>query len=152
VDGPLVYYTHSDLFGSTSGIYKLPTAGGQEMLVAPGDTRRLVANATSLFGLAGYSLRRIDKATGETTDLAPEADTMGAHSLAIDGSHVYFTTLGYWGGRPLPSAGKVQRVPLAGGPTVEIATCQAMPAPIAVDDQYVYWLNYVTGDVLRAPK
>jgi hypothetical protein len=77
---------------------------------------------------------------------------MGAHSLAIDGSHAYFTTLGYGSGRPLPSAGKVQKVPLAGGPAVEIATCQGKPSAIAVDDQYVYWLNYITGDVLRAPK
>jgi len=152
VDGPELFFTRGDTTASMGGIYRMPIDGGKETLLAEGGAFRLTQSATTVFAIASYSLRSVSKSTGTVTGLAITADLMGASYFAIDEGHLYFTTPGYWAGRPLPSAGKVQKVTLDGSPVAEIATCQGKPSSIAVDDRYVYWLNYITGEVVQAPK
>ena len=59
-----------------------------------------------------------------------------AYSLAVDGTSVYFTN---------PDEGTVMKTPLGGGPAVTLASGQAAPLAVAVDDTRVYWANEGTS-------
>ncbi len=54
--------------------------------------------------------------------------------LAVDASHVYFTSL-------FVDASKIVRVPLAGGPTEMFAIDERHPRDILLDATHVYWTN-----------
>jgi hypothetical protein len=63
-------------------------------------------------------------------------------SIAIDDTHVYWTTAG----------GLVQRALKSGGPIETLAEDQESPETIVVDDKRVFWLNRGTGAVMRKNK
>jgi hypothetical protein len=46
----------------------------------------------------------------------------------------------------------IMKAPATGGTPAPVATGQASPHALAVDDQYVYWTNYLGASVMRAPK
>lgn len=62
--------------------------------------------------------------------------------LAVDESHVYWTTGG----------GDVQRVPKSGGAVETLAEHQDTPGALAVDATHLYWVNDATGRVMRLSK
>ena len=62
--------------------------------------------------------------------------------LAVDDSGVYWTD----------GSANVQSVGLTGGTVVTLASSQAQPSGIALDDTYVYWSNTLGGAIMRAPK
>jgi hypothetical protein len=141
-------------------LYTLTSAGGGSVLALPraGGAQRtltalvggvgLAASADALFALTDATLQRIDKATGETTTLF--AENVGARSIVVDAGFVYWGYGGYWPGYPHPGAGKVLKRSLAGGAVTEIAICQGKPAAVAVDNTNVYWVNWVTSEVMLA--
>ncbi len=61
--------------------------------------------------------------------------------VATDGDFVYFT-----------SPTDVRKVPTSGGAATTIATGQARPFAVSVDDRCVYWSNLADGTVWAAPK
>lgn len=67
--------------------------------------------------------------------------TPGAFQTAIRAGTVFFTSI---------KGAAVQKVDLAGGPTTNLATAQATPNGIAVDDHFVYWTNLNGGTIKRA--
>ncbi|HEY2368032.1 MAG TPA: DUF5050 domain-containing protein, partial [Polyangiaceae bacterium] len=62
--------------------------------------------------------------------------------VATDGDFVYFTS----------KTGEVRKVPTSGGAATTIATGQANPFAVTVDDRCVYWSNLGDGTVWAAPK
>lgn len=62
--------------------------------------------------------------------------------VATDGDFVYFTS----------KLGDVEKVPTTGGAATTIASGQARPFAVAVDDRCVYWSNLDDGTVWAAPK
>ena len=77
--------------------------------------------------------------------------------LAIDGTNIYFTTIGTSANND--QDGAIWKMPLAGGTPVAIATGQDFPYSIAVRGSSVYWTNYdpatdtgpTSGRVLSVP-
>lgn len=63
-------------------------------------------------------------------------------NLAVDDSHVYWTT----------GDGKVQRVPKVGGAVETLASDQDSPGAVTVDATSVFWINEAGGKVMRVPK
>jgi len=61
---------------------------------------------------------------------------------ALADGYLYFTMI---------SDGVVARVPTAGG-DVEPLAVGSMPEGIAVDDQFIYWVNQASGEVMRRAK
>jgi sugar lactone lactonase YvrE len=64
-------------------------------------------------------------------------------ALATDGSALYVSD---------QVAGEIVKVPLHGGASRIIAGGQPMPAVLALDDQYVYWVEGQSRAILRCPK
>jgi hypothetical protein len=60
--------------------------------------------------------------------------------LRADDTNLYFTTL----------TGRLMRVPLSGGPSIELGTPGAR-APIVTDGQFVYWSDASQGTLTRVP-
>src|SRR5688500_17234122 len=71
------------------------------------------------------------------------AEAPQAWGVAVDGDHVYFTSM--------TEGGMVARVPKAGGAPETIALAQAEPARLAVFEGRVYWTNAGDGTVATAP-
>jgi hypothetical protein len=146
LDSTTLYTMTSDGGGN---VLALPLAGGPvRTLPALVGGIALAASADALFAVNDSTLQRIDKATGETTTLF--AENVGGRSIAVHGGFVYWGYGGYWPGYPHPGAGKVLKTSLTGGAVTEIAICQGKPAAVAVDDTNVYWVNWVTGEVMLA--
>jgi len=68
-------------------------------------------------------------------------------SVATDGSFVYFTAAGSG-----DATGAVAKVPIGGGEAAVLASGQARPFDVAVDDKCVYWSDLGDGTVWAAPK
>ena len=148
-----IVFDSTTLYTMTSGgggsVLALPLAGGPaRTLPALVGAVGLAASADALFAVNNSTLQRIDKATGETTTLF--TGNVGGTSIAVHVGFVYWGYGGYWPGYPHPGAGKVLKTSLAGGAVTEIAICQGKPAAVAVDDTNVYWVNWVTGEVMLA--
>lgn len=81
---------------------------------------------------------------GDATDVRLSADD--ASFLAIDATHVYFTT----------ALGDVSKVPRCGGSVVNLATKQQTPLGIAVHGEHVYFANggaeFGNGVIARVKK
>ena len=64
--------------------------------------------------------------------------------MALDSSYVYWADVGKLGGDNLPAlnAGSIKRVRIGGGPVETIASSQAAPYAIIVNNGKIYWNEY----------
>jgi hypothetical protein len=114
--------------------------------VAVDDSSVFVVASGNVNGSDG-TLYRIPKNGGVAVELATSLHN--PRELALDATHVYFTAYG---------DGTVQRMSkdaVAGGSREVIATAQQFPIGIAVDDRYIFWINFATGSqgtVVRVKK
>jgi hypothetical protein len=69
-----------------------------------------------------------------------------AGALAVDATHVYFTTTGGFDDR-------LYRVPKCGGEVELLASAGQNPSDIELDDEFVYIVDYtLSGQIVRVPK
>ncbi len=70
-------------------------------------------------------------------------DPAAAFGLALDATYVYFTQ---------PNAGRVMRVPIAGGPAEPLASQIDSPLHLAIDGANLYWTGGKTvGNIMKLP-
>lgn len=153
VDGPDLYYLVSDAGPAAHGIFRTSLEGGPATKVyASGIAgRRLLANGTHLFALLYNAVVRVDKQSGAAVTFAGRS--VGGNSLALDDGHVYWTVLGYDGGRPDPlEGGRLLKAPQAGGAVTDFANCLTKPTALGIDASHVYWSQGYTGEIWRALK
>jgi hypothetical protein len=151
-NGELYYLDGGSGSTAPGGIFKTSTGGGMATLIhAGGGGIQLEVTSGHVFALAGNSIVRVDRGTGASDTFAGRS--IGGQSLAVDGTHVYWTVEGYWSGKPrLEESGRVLRAPQGGGEVTDIASCLPKPAGIVVDAQHVYWFNALTNEILRLAK
>lgn len=133
-DGSLVKVSRTAATGTTPE--QLLGSLSRPRGVAVDDTYAYVIAAGNVNGADG-ALYRVPKNGGVAVELA--SSLHNPRELAVDKTNVYFTCYG---------DGTVQRMSkesAAGGPREVLATGQQFPLGIAVDDRYVFWINFASG-------
>jgi hypothetical protein len=145
VDDQFVYFVEN-----VNEIRKLPKAGGAASTVSTlsGTTGlwdvhlRVYVDGEKLYYSDNQALYSLDKAGGTPSVLAVSASTnaTGIHPMfAFDDESIYFgdrasTTAG-------DANGTVSKVSKTGGTPTVLATGQAGPSSVVLDDANVYWIN-----------
>lgn len=89
----------------------------------------------------GATIMELPLGGGSLSTLATIGNSEPGNVLA-DSANLYYTSVGYCttGGTTSASAGYVSDDPISGSGT-ELASSQNNPTAVAVDSQYVYWIN-----------
>ncbi len=120
-----------------------------------GDTRRTLAQGQSFpgglaagvddifwtSGGAAGTVAKVAKGGGEVIAVATAQNT--PHDVAVDAEHVFWTAR---------FGGVVQQAAADGSAPLTLASDQAGPTLLALDDLWVYWVNWDEGRVLRILK
>ena len=114
-------------------LMKKPVLGGPVSNLAPASSnaRGVVVDATHVYYADGVQVSRVARSGGQVSAVATDLAS-AVTDVAHDATSVYWIE---------PGAGRIAKAPKAGGAVVVLATGQSYPAAIAVDDQYVYWLD-----------
>src|SRR5262249_6845382 len=140
VDGANVYYTMHDVYGLGDAIMKVPAGGGASTkLSSSSGANGIAVDANDVYWTdADGTVMKVPIAGGAATAIVSgQQDPM---AITLDGTNVYWTCLGFWGGKDPPN-GTVMKMPIAGGPPVLLAYGQINPMGIAVDATDVYWTS-----------
>jgi hypothetical protein len=138
----------------SGALLRIPVPGGAADRVGSANFAgvRAMAGVDSRAFVLSDRVYEVDLNTGAATPLYSERSDTGAHSITAAGRQLYWTYEGYWGGTGSVSGGHVRRFDLDAGQLTEIAVCLPKPGPLAVDQRWVYWLNWLSGEILRAPR
>jgi len=163
INGFAIDASHAYLLLRYSGtIVKVPLEGGATEELVSGEVNPGVLAVDSYrlywFGENGSVVKSAPLAGGAPSLLAEsELVNLGNSSnatllsLAIDGTHLYWTSNGSATGGD--KIGTVSKVPLDGGSPTVLATVDDWPYDLAVDATHVYWTNFSTGGYLmKVPK
>ena len=152
VDATNVYYSEMNL----GRIMSVPKAGGTPQVLASGwvGTGDIAIDLTNVYFTACPTgdcnqllVYSVPKAGGTAQQLAASDGVSGAAAITVGPNRVFL-------GRSTGSmAGVVTSIVKTGGSLVDIATDPNGPLSVAVDanEAYVYWLDFYSGDVGRAP-
>ena len=154
LDGVLYAIASDTPADPRGGLLRIPLSGGGASRVGSANfagSRGMVGVDSQAYVLADR-VYRVDLSTGSSTPLYTDNLDVGGHSIVAAGRRVYSTHEGYWPGTANISAGRVRRFDLDGSRLTEIAVCLPKPGPLAVDQQWVYWLDWLSGEILRAPR
>lgn len=148
--GGSVYFFGSYLLGagpkpgSALALFRVPLEGGPPVQVLDGAWSMVLAtDGVSLFWPHGLGIARMDPPNTTQIDLAPGA-RLSATALAVDDAYLYVANF------PSGPDGTIERIPKSGGPPQTLASKQAHPAAIAVDDTAVYWVDVGYGAAATA--
>jgi hypothetical protein len=140
---------------SIGGIFAVPIEGGLPHLVFTGHagTRYLLADdhdlvwSEALDG-GGALLKRTLGDGGSPIQLAASAPIT---AVLADDATVYFATAVTTTGTTTTS-GRIEKVPRDGGPVTVLACDPFGPSAIAVDEQFLYWGDFLTSGIWKVPK
>jgi len=146
-------------FGGSSNIEDVPSDGGLPVLLTPADAGGVVqiaVNATHVYWTSSAGTLMTVPIDGGVP-VALVLGRTGTWGAVIDSANIYWTEYrpdGIVASAPLT---RIMSNPLFGGATtggaiVTLASMQAGPFGIAIDDASVYWTNAIGGQVLKARK
>lgn len=153
IDDEHVYFADRD----EGTLRRMPKAGGTPVAIATGQSGiSFVAADPGTTGFVYFTrdtadgtVAKVNKAGSTVTTLAQAPN---AWELAIDQTHVYYTTRG----NPLPndmlSDGTLQRVNKTGGAAQRLAATSGTPGSIALDDDSIYFTDKDAKTVNRLSK
>ncbi len=127
--------------GGTSGNTTFPVACDSG-LAACGTACIELESDPQHCGACGHDCLGADCRQGLCEPVVVVSGLVQPQAIALDDSHVYWTTAG----------GAVQRAPKAGGAIETLTEDQESPSTIVVDDKRAFWVNGTTGAVMRQSK
>jgi hypothetical protein len=135
--------------GSYSGghVAMMPLGGGAiNEWVDTHQGKRLARVGDYLYWAGRNKIGRVKRDGSSKLILVDDSSTpVDPRDLAADSTYVYFTTGSY-----------VKAVPVGGGSVITLASGQASPSGLALDDTHVYWVNQgsssTNGAIKRRPK
>jgi len=141
--------TASGVYATTATtVLKIPLAGGAPTTLAssqaPSSITADAANVywTNLGGNAPSAVVKVPASGGTPVTLSMLPMLAVPVAIAVDAMSVYW----------IEAMGDVKKVPIAGGPTIPLATAPDQPGGIAVDATSVYWTDTSGGNVYRTAK
>jgi hypothetical protein len=148
-DGTHVYWVNYG-YASDGTVNEVPVGGGSVTTLASGQSGPIsvAVDGTNVYWVnhGNYSesngtVNEVPVGGGSVTTLAT---SQGGYldSLAVNGTHVYWTD---------PYYGTVNEVPVGGGSVTTLATDQVSPYSLAVDATHVYWISGNPGTVNEVP-
>lgn len=142
-------------WGATTTLYATPLGGGTSVPVVTGlfNLHDIAVDGGELFwtDLAnGGTVGAADKDGSNPRTLA--SGRPGPSTLAVDGTHVYWTENGISGAAP----SALMRVPRSGGDPVPLQTWPrdtvGQAVDVVVDDEAIYWAVFEAGWVMKLAK
>ncbi|MGH7439380.1 MAG: hypothetical protein ACRENE_27140 [Polyangiaceae bacterium] len=158
VDATDVYFATYGLNGTDCTVARVPTTGGNPVILASGiagGSGFVALDSTSVYwshdacDASGTScngaVMRTPKGGGVSTTMA--SGQIRPQGIAVDGTSVYWVNFGVNG-----NDGTVMKMPIGGGTPQTLASGQAAPSVIQVDSTSVYWTTFtVDGAIMRLP-
>ena len=153
----------SDLFVDDGGVFFSDTEAEQIWFVQKDGTglqllasaaprpRGIAADATHVyFTGADGAVRRAPRGGGAAELVSSAPSGFYGRGLVLDADHVYWRVgeIGDFAG----AEGHVYKVPKAGGPPTSLADSEPGPRQLAIDGEWLYWTNLVSGTVSRVRK
>ncbi len=137
-DGGEVYWTDLGVGSDDGDVRGAAIEGGEVSVLAAGQPRPIgiAVDGSWIYWLSApgtaWSLRRVSRGGGEAVELASGmgGSSLSRGAIALDASSVYWLT-----------QDAVMRASLSGGPAEALATEQASPYGLAVDEGNVYWVT-----------
>jgi len=141
LDASHVYWT---TLSSTGGVFRTVLAGGTVETIATAQDmpHGLGVSGSTVYWGHSDGVRKKTSGVPKTTNLVTGTPYVG--SVALDGTHVYFSSS--------TNPGSVSKVLQAGGSVATLASGLNQPNGVALDDSAVYFSVYGTGEVQKIGK
>jgi hypothetical protein len=146
IDGAYVYFATGPR-GGTGTITRVPVGTGAPLdlgktSVGTSAVPTLDVRPTAVVWSDSnpVAIRAVSPSGGPTRTLAVGGDPVT--QLVFDGTTIYFLAYNH-----TAQTGLIGRVALAGGPVTPLTGASTIPIAMAVDDAYVYWIEYVSGKI-----
>ena len=140
VDTKSLYWTDNTDAGTVSS---LPLDGGSVSVLATNQNQpfAIASNGSDLYWLALDQVMHLPLDGGTAVSIAQTTQTI-ANNLTLDATYLY------WSSGSVSAS--IYRAPLNGGTVETIATNQANPTSVAVDNGVVFWANYGDSTIIRS--
>lgn len=140
VDTNSLYWTDNADAGTISS---LPLDGGSVSVLAANQNQpfAITSNGSDLYWLTLDAVMHEPLDGGKAVAIANTSQTI-ANNLTLDAAYLY------WSSGSVDAS--IYRAPLNGGTVETIATNQANPTSVAVDNGVVFWANYGDSTIVRS--
>jgi hypothetical protein len=171
IDATSVFWVNNgyDVDGGVGGrgaLLKMPLGGGAQITLGQAPSTPITLDATNLYfgysdcptdsgscicdgGPCPWAMVKMPLDGGTLTTLASGL-MEGVPGIAVDDENLYWTNCGACNDATKPTMnGTVLKVPLSGGKVTTMASGQALPQAIAVDETSVYWIDVVGAALMK---
>lgn len=131
------------VYSTQYDIWAVPLAGGAPQQFASGSVNDLAMDDSYVYWTTADGVFRKAITVGRVELLYAGY----AAALAVDDAHIYFVAV-----QTTSNTSDIRRVSLAGGNDLLLAVGQTATVALALDDQFVYWVNQSDGKIVRVPK
>lgn len=123
-------------YTSTGGLKKVTLSGGGVVSLGVNGWPLMTSDTSNLYFVdpSSSQITKVNKSNGVKTVLLAGGAGRIAYDIAVDSNNVYWY-----------ETGQLNKMSINGGTITTLATGSSYSNGIAIDDSYVYWIDYATG-------